>query len=36
MNLVERAKNILLTPNKEWDVIKGESLPSPICSPSTP
>ena len=26
MNLVERAKNILLTPNKEWDVIKGESL----------
>jgi hypothetical protein len=26
MNLVERAKNILLTPAKEWDVIKGESL----------
>lgn len=26
MNLVERAKNIVLTPAKEWDVIKGESL----------
>ena len=26
MNLVERAKNILLTPAKEWDVIKGENL----------
>jgi len=26
MNLVERAKNILLTPAKEWDVIKGEQL----------
>jgi hypothetical protein len=26
MNLVDRAKNILLTPAKEWDVIKGESL----------
>jgi hypothetical protein len=26
MNLVERAKNILLTPPKEWDVIKGENL----------
>lgn len=26
MNLVERAKSILLTPAKEWDVIKGENL----------
>ncbi len=26
MNLVERAKNILLAPQKEWDVIKGENL----------
>jgi hypothetical protein len=26
MNLVERAKNILLTPAKEWDVIKAEQL----------
>jgi len=26
MNLVERAKNILLTPAKEWEVIKGENL----------
>ena len=26
MNLVERAKNILLTPAKEWEVIKGEPL----------
>jgi hypothetical protein len=26
MNLVERAKNIVLAPAKEWDVIKGESL----------
>ena len=26
MNLVERAKNILLSPAKEWDVIKGENL----------
>jgi hypothetical protein len=26
MNLVERAKNILLTPAKEWQVIKGEQL----------
>lgn len=26
MNLVERAKNIILAPVKEWDVIKGESL----------
>ncbi len=26
MNLVERAKNIMLTPAKEWDVIKGENL----------
>ena len=26
MNLVERVKNILLTPAKEWDVIKGENL----------
>lgn len=26
MNLVERAKNIILAPAKEWDVIKGESL----------
>ncbi len=26
MNLVERAKNIILSPAKEWDVIKGESL----------
>jgi len=26
MNLIERAKNILLTPAKEWDVIKGENL----------
>jgi hypothetical protein len=26
MNLVERAKNIILTPAKEWDVIKGENL----------
>lgn len=25
MNLVERAKNILLTPKTEWDVIAGES-----------
>jgi len=25
MNIVERAKNILLTPQKEWDVIKGEN-----------
>jgi hypothetical protein len=24
MNLIERAKNILLTPNKEWDVVNGE------------
>ncbi|MCX6826449.1 MAG: Yip1 family protein [candidate division Zixibacteria bacterium] len=26
MNLVERAKNILLAPAKEWEVIKGEPL----------
>lgn len=26
MNLVDRAKNILLTPDKEWEVIKGETL----------
>ncbi len=26
MNLVERAKNIILAPAKEWDVIKGEPL----------
>jgi len=26
MNLVERAKNILLAPVKEWEVIKGENL----------
>jgi hypothetical protein len=26
MNLVERAKNIILTPAKEWDVIKGENI----------
>jgi len=26
MNLVERAKNILLTPKSEWEVIKGEPL----------
>jgi len=26
MNLVERAKNILLAPAKEWEVIKGENL----------
>ncbi|HNX97354.1 MAG TPA: Yip1 family protein [Candidatus Aminicenantes bacterium] len=26
MNLVERAKNILLTPKTEWEVIKGEPL----------
>ena len=26
MNLIERAKNIILTPAKEWDVIKGENL----------
>ncbi len=26
MNLVERAKNIILAPAKEWDVIKGENL----------
>jgi hypothetical protein len=26
MNLVERAKNIILTPAKEWEVIKGENL----------
>jgi len=26
MNLVERAKNILLAPAKEWEVIKGEQL----------
>ncbi len=25
MNLIERAKNILLTPNTEWDVINGET-----------
>jgi hypothetical protein len=25
MNLVDRAKNILLSPNTEWEVIKGES-----------
>ena len=25
MNVVERAKNILLTPSAEWEVIKGES-----------
>lgn len=24
MNLIDRAKNILITPNKEWDVISGE------------
>lgn len=24
MNLIERAKNIITTPNKEWDVINGE------------
>ena len=24
MNLIDRAKNILITPQKEWDVIKGE------------
>jgi len=26
MNLVDRAKNLILTPAKEWEVIKGESL----------
>lgn len=26
MNLVERAKNILITPKTEWEVIKGENL----------
>jgi hypothetical protein len=26
MNLVERAKNIILAPAKEWDAIKGENL----------
>jgi hypothetical protein len=26
MNLVKRAKNIILTPAKEWEVIKGENL----------
>ncbi len=26
MNLVERAKNIILAPAKEWDIIKGENL----------
>jgi hypothetical protein len=24
MNLIDRVKNILITPQKEWDVIKGE------------
>lgn len=27
MNLIDRAKNILLTPKTEWEVIKGESTP---------
>jgi hypothetical protein len=27
MNLIERVKNILLTPKTEWNVIKGESTP---------
>lgn len=25
MNLVDRAKNILLSPNSEWEVIRSES-----------
>ena len=25
MNLIERAKNILVTPKTEWDVVNGES-----------
>jgi hypothetical protein len=29
MNLIERAKNILLTPNKEWDVINAEQPNTP-------
>ncbi len=29
MNLIERAKNILFTPNKEWDVINGEQPNTP-------
>lgn len=29
MNLIERAKNILLSPNKEWDVINGEQPNTP-------
>jgi len=29
MNLIERTKNILLTPNKEWDVINGEEPNTP-------
>lgn len=28
-NLIERAKNIILTPNTEWDRIKGETTPMP-------
>ena len=26
MNLVERAKNIIITPKTEWDVVKSESI----------
>jgi uncharacterized membrane-anchored protein YitT (DUF2179 family) len=29
MNLIERAKNILITPQKEWDVINGETPNTP-------
>lgn len=29
MNLIERVKNILLTPDKEWDVISGEQPNTP-------
>ncbi|MBN8675700.1 MAG: YIP1 family protein [Chitinophagales bacterium] len=29
MNLIERAKNIMLAPNKEWDVINGEEPNTP-------
>lgn len=29
MNLIERAKNIILAPNKEWDVINGEEPNTP-------
>ena len=27
MNIIERVKNILLTPKTEWEVINGETAP---------